>query len=66
MQGSGQSPWRDRELLEYRRERIELLLSEEIVSPAMEAQLRQTLAAIDREIESHKALQFAPAHRHAA
>lgn len=53
-------------MLEYRRERIELLLSEEIVSPQMEAQLRATLAAIDQEIESYKALQFAPAHRQAA
>lgn len=66
MKTSGQSIWRELELLDYRRERIEMLLSEGIVSPEMETQLRQTLAAIDRETESLKAHRIAPPHRQAA
>lgn len=66
MQTSGPSIWRELELLEYRRERIELLLSDRIVSPEMESQLRQTLALVDQEIESLKANRFTPAYRQAA
>lgn len=66
MQASGQSLWRERELLEYRRERIELLLSDGIVSPEMEIQLTQTLTALERELESFNARPIAPAHRLAA
>jgi hypothetical protein len=66
MQMPAQSLGRELELLEYRMERIEQLLSDGIVSAEMEFQLRHTLALLERESESIRSARFAPAHRQAA
>ena len=52
--------------LDYRRERIELLLLDGIISPEMEAQLRQTLIALERRSEALRAPSALSGQRQAA
>jgi len=66
MKPYGQSPSGEIELLSYRRQRIEELLSEGIVSEEMERQLRQTLAAVETQVELLKACLNASVQRIAA
>jgi hypothetical protein len=66
MQEPEQSVSHELAALDYRRERIELLLSDGIVSPEMEAQLRQTLIAVERRSEALRTPFVAPAQRQAA
>lgn len=45
-------------VLEFRLERIEQLLTEEVLSPEMEAQLRHTLSVVQTRIQAERASRF--------
>jgi hypothetical protein len=66
MQKYGQPGYGELELLEYRRVRIQELLSEGIVSAEMEHQLTQKLTTLEHQVDLLKAYGSAAPQRHAA
>ena len=66
MQSHGQPHYGELESLEYRRVRIQELLSEGIVSEEMEGQLKQKLTALEQQAALIKAYQFHAGQRNAA